>query len=153
MYPELILALAAENEWVHVRPPCPESAIAAAEQAVGYPFPAELRDLLREMDGDRWLLLSAAEIAENAARNRAAADCYAEAGISAAAYEDRVIRFLFFATNGCGDYYGYRISSGGVLDDSVIYRWEHEQIGASCCWVPVAKSIKELIARYYRDEI
>ena len=44
----------------------PGEEIAQAEAAVGYPFPEELKALLRETNGDHWLLWSAREIMENA---------------------------------------------------------------------------------------
>ena len=53
-------------EYAHLEPPCPEEEIALAEAAVGYPFPQELKALLRETNGDNWLLWSAREIMENA---------------------------------------------------------------------------------------
>lgn len=39
-------------EYAHLEPPCPEEEIALAEAAVGYPFPQELKALLRETNGD-----------------------------------------------------------------------------------------------------
>lgn len=68
-------------------------------------------------------------------------------------YQERVDRFIFFATNGCGDYYCYRVCPNGTADTSVIYIWEHENIGDRCCWKPVANNIKELIVRYCNGEI
>ena len=153
MYRELVQELAKGNEWVQVQPPCPAEAIDAAERAVGYSFPQELRALLSEMDGDRWLLLSAGEIVENVRRNREIWLPWFETDYSAAAYAERVDRFIFFATNGCGDYYAYRVSPDGIAEANVIYLWEHEEIGEDCCWKPVAGSIRELITRYYRNEI
>ena len=41
-------------EYAHLEPPCPEEEIAQAEAAVGYPFPEELKALLRETNGDHW---------------------------------------------------------------------------------------------------
>ena len=52
-------------EYAHLEPPCPEEEIALAEAAVGYPFPQELKALLRETNGDSWLLLSASRIVES----------------------------------------------------------------------------------------
>lgn len=70
MYKELISELAQENAWVKIQPPCSENDIETAEKAVGYPFPKELRELLLEMNGDQYLLLSIEEIVEQAKRNR-----------------------------------------------------------------------------------
>ena len=70
MYRELVLELSKGNEWVKVQPPCSEAVISEAEKVVGYSFPEELKNLLREMNGDKWLFLSAEEIIENVKLNR-----------------------------------------------------------------------------------
>ena len=59
MYRELILQLAQEHRWVKIQPPCLEEEINATEDAVGHPFPRELKELLQELNGDNWCLLSA----------------------------------------------------------------------------------------------
>ena len=59
MYKELINKLAQGNEWVKIQPSCPEKKIVDAEKSVGYSFPKELRDLLHEMNDDKWLIMSA----------------------------------------------------------------------------------------------
>lgn len=153
MYRELLTSLTRENQWVTIQPPCPESEIEHAEKVVGYPFPAELKALLRELNGDEWLLLSAKRIIQNVELNRKQWLPFFESDFSKEAYMDRVDRFIFFATNGCGDYYGYRIGQDGIPEESGIYIWEHEEIGEECCWKKVASSIAELITRYYSDEI
>ena len=153
MYRELILELTKGNEWVKVQPPCSETVISEAEKVVGYSFPEELKNLLREMNGDKWLFLSAEEIIENVKLNREIFLPLFEEDYSKEEYQERVDRFIFFATNGCGDYYCYRVCPNGTADKSVIYIWEHEYIGDSCCWRPVANNIKELIVRYCNGEI
>lgn len=57
MYKELVLKLSEGIEWVKVQPPCSDKEISKAEKYVGYAFPEELKSLLREMNGDKWLLL------------------------------------------------------------------------------------------------
>lgn len=153
MYRELIENLTRENPWVQIQPPCTEAEIQKAEQFVGWPFPAELRKLLLELNGDNWCVLSAQGIMENVQRNREIFLPMFESDFSREAYEDRVGRFLFFATNGCGDYYGYRADTSGTLDDSTIYYWNHEDLGEDCCWKMAASSVAELLTRYYHDEI
>ena len=71
MYRELLSDLIRKVKWAQLQDPCSEQDIEAAEKVVGYPFPDELKDLLRETNGDRWFLLSAKEIIENVERNRA----------------------------------------------------------------------------------
>lgn len=56
---------------------------------------------------------------------------------------------IFFAGNGCGDYYCYNVSEDGTVEEDKIYIWEHEE---DICKV-VAKNIKEMIHRYMNDEI
>ena len=153
MYRELVSQFTEENEWMSIQPPCPENEIAAAENAAGYSFPKELRDLLTEMNGDRWLLWSAREIAEKTNRIREGfLPLFAE-DFGMEAYRDRIERFLFFGGNGCGDYYCYRASEDGLIDEHSIYIWEHEDIGEACCWKKVTDSLAECITRYYRSEI
>ena len=89
-------------EYAHLEPPCPEEEIALAEAAVGYPFPQELKALLRETNGDNWLLLSASRMVETAQLNR---KYFTECFDTLEEYEDRIGRFIMFAGNGCGDYY------------------------------------------------
>lgn len=153
MYKELILQVSKGNDFVKIKPPCPEKKIDRAEKAVGYPFPKELRELLSELDGDEWLLWSAKEIMENVELNRESWLPFFEENFSKEEYIDRVDRFIFFAGNGCGDYYCYRVSSDGVPDETVIYIWEHEKIDEKCCWRAVASNMAEFITRYYEDEI
>lgn len=70
MYRELLTPYLKEYTYAVLQEPCSEETIQKAEKAVGLPFPQELKTLLRETNGDRWLLLSADEIAENAHLNR-----------------------------------------------------------------------------------
>lgn len=153
MYKELILQVSKGNDFVKIKSPCPEKKIDRAEKAVGYPFPKELRELLSELDGDKWILWSAKEIVENVELNRESWLPFFEENFSKEEYTDRVDRFIFFAGNGCGDYYCYRVGNDGVADESVIYIWEHENIDEKCCWRAVASNMAEFITRYYEGEI
>lgn len=153
MYKELILRLSQGNEWVKIQPPCTDSEIAYAEKVVGHPFPNALIDLLHEMNGDNWCLLSVQEIVENVKRNRETWLPLFEEDYTTEEYLDKVDRFIFFATNGCGDYYCYRVQPDGTADETTIYIWEHEEIGEKYCWRSVASNLSEFITRYYSDEI
>lgn len=144
MYKELILGLTQDSEFVKIQPPCPENEIDNAEKAVGYPFPKELRAILRELNGDQYLLLSAKEIIENAKLNREIQEEY-----SNEEFAKELDRFIFFATNGCGDYYCYHADFDGFIDENAICIWEHEEFR----WKQVASNMTELITRYYNDEI
>lgn len=122
MYKELILKVSKGNDFVIIQPPCPESGIDRVEKAFGYPLPKELRALLRELNGDKWLLLSAEEIIEQLGINKEMLSFYEEEGVKG------VDRLIFFAGNGCGDYYCYRVGADGAPEENAIYMWEHEEM-------------------------
>ena len=145
MYKELLEKLTAGNRWAKIQSPCPEEDIREAEKYVGFAFPEELKALLRETDGDGWLLLSADRIIEHVRLNREIYPEYLEPD----ELEEKVNRFVYFATNGCGDYYCYRVLENGTTDDSAIYVWEHELLETR----EVAKDITDLITKYYNDQV
>ena len=66
-----------------------------------------------------------------------------------ASSKKKVNRNIYFATNGCGDYYCYRVLPNGETDTSAIYIWEHELFEIR----EVAKDLIDLIKKYYNDEI
>ena len=106
---------------------------------MGYNFPEELKELLLEMNGDKWLLFSTEKIIECVSLNREyLLECY----------ED-IESHIFFAGNGCGDYYCYNVREDGIVDTSAIHIWLHEDNETR--WV--AKDMEELIRRYYNSEI
>ncbi len=145
MYRELIKKLTDGNRWARVQEPCPEEEIRRAEEYVGFAFPEDLKALLRETNGDGWFLLSAEEIINNVKINREVFSEYLEPD----EFEEKINRFVFFATNGCGDYYCYRVFENGETDASAIYVWEHELFEIR----EAAKDIADLITRYYNDEV
>lgn len=142
---ELISRLTKGHAWAKLQDPCTEDLIERAENYVGFAFPKELKALLRETNGDHWFLLSAEEIIEHTKTNREIFPQFLDAD----EFEEKVDRFISFATNGCGDYYGYRVHENGETDTSAIYLWEHELFEIR----EVAKSIPELINKYYQGEI
>lgn len=139
MYKELITEVSKGNEFVKIQPPCPGSEIDRVEKSFGYPLPKEVRALLSELNGDKFLLLSAEEIIDQIRLNKEMLSYYEEQGV------EGVDRLLFFAGNGCGDYYCYRVG-----DENTIYMWEHEEMKYDR---KVAASMSEVITRYYNDEI
>ena len=146
MYKELLTQLIQPFPSAKIQPPCSEAELAQAEAVVGYPFPEELKALLRELNGDRWLLLSAQRIAEHVRTNREIfPDCFDDPQ----EYYQTIDRHIFFATNGCGDYYCYRVSPEGIPDPTQIYLWEHETFESH----PVARDLTDLITKYYHDEV
>ncbi len=102
MQRELILELTQNNEYVKIQPPCPDNEIDNAEKAVGYSFPKELRALLRELNGDKYLLLAAKEMVEQAKLNKEIQEEYSDKE-----FAKELDKFIFFATIGCGYYYCY----------------------------------------------
>lgn len=146
MYREWIEEAGKEVRWSKVQAPCPEGKIREAEAVVGFPFPEELKALLRETDGDRYLLLSAEQIMETVKIHR---EILAEAFDDREEYLEKVDRHIFFATNGCGDYYCYRVRLDGTVEDTAIYLWEHEDFSTR----KVAENLVDMIGRYYKDEI
>lgn len=145
MYRELIGKLIEGHNWAKLQMPCPESEIVQVEKYVGFSFPEELKTLLRETNGDHWFLLSAEEIINHVKTNREIFPEYLEPD----EFEEKVNRFIPFATNGCGDYYGYRILENDEADSSAIYIWEHELFEIR----EVASNITDLIIKYYNDEV
>lgn len=137
MYIELICQYAKNNEYVHLQPPATASEISDAEERLKIKFPTELRELLLEMNGDKFLCFSVTEVVRNNLDTRSAFEEFTDLSC-----------FLFIAGNGCGDYYGYRIEDRTVLP-SPIYIWEHETFKAKV----VANNLIEMIELYYRDKI
>lgn len=139
MYKELIKECSKDNQWTKIQKPATITEIQEAQHTVGYQFPDDLKHLLLELNGDSYFLLSTNRIKEIYQINR---EYLKEI------YED-VNCHIFFAENGCGDYYCYNILEDGEIDTSAIYIWEHEINKTSV----VAKDIKELIRKYYNSEI
>lgn len=146
MYRELIAGYIAHIASAKLQDPCTEAEIANAEEYVGYPFPEELRALLRETNGDCWLLMSAEQIINKVKLNR---EILAEAFDDIVKFNEKVDRHIFFATNGCGDCYCYRVMPSGEVDTTAIYMWDHETFDHYI----VAKDIPDLIRKYYNDEV
>ena len=117
MYKELIPALTQENEWVKIQPPCSENDINNAEKAVGYLLPKELRKLLLEMNGDKYLLLSVEEIVKQAKLNREIQEEYKDEE-----FAKELDKFIFFATNGCGDYYCYHANDSKCISENAYFK-------------------------------
>ena len=90
------------------------------------------------------ILPNTKEIATQARLNKEIQEEYNNEG-----FAKELDKFIFFAGNGCGDYYCYHAGADGVIDESVINTWNHEEYS----WKQVASSITELITRYYHDEI
>ena len=138
MYIEKIRRYMKENNFINPQPPVELSMIAEAESKLGVGFPDELKKMLSEMNGDKWLLWSVEQIVDDNMQIREyLADCY-----------EGINELLFIAGNGCGDYYAYSIQNGQILTTEMII-WEHEDNSKTF----VAHSLLEMIDRYYNSEI
>ncbi len=138
MYIALLKQYAQGVEFLAPQPAVSADCICKAEKALNVLFPEELKNLLSEMNGDNFLLLSIEQILEVNLRLRRDVDpeCM------------DLKSFLFIATNGCGDYYGYKIE-GKVVHSTGIYIWDHEEFKER----RVASDIANLIELYYQDKI
>ncbi len=145
MFRELLNGFLTNHSTAELQPPCCEAEIEKAEKYVGFTFPEELKSLLRETNGDHWLLLSSDEIINHTKTNREIYPAYLDED----EFEEKINRFIYFATNGCGDYYCYRVLSDDSTDTYAIYIWEHELFEVR----KVADNISQLITKYYSDEI
>ncbi len=138
MFKELIADCSRDCKYVCIQKPATIEQIKIAENEIGCCFPAELKSLLNELNGDKWLFFSIGEIINTVKTVR---EAFREDYLG-------IENHLFFAGNGCGDYYCYEISDG-VTDAADIYMWEHETNETH----KVASNITQLIERYYNDEI
>lgn len=137
MYIELVRGYAQNNKYVRPQPPATEKEIRDAENKLAVSFPNDLRTLLLEMNGDRYLCFSAEDIAKNNLLLRSAFEEFVDLSC-----------YLFVAENGCGDYYCYRIEDG-IVQSSQIYIWEHESFQEKV----VATNLEDMIHLYYQDKI
>ena len=92
--------------------------------------------MLNELNGDGCVFLSANEITETNQKLREYVDFMP------------LDCLLFFAGNGCGDYYGYQIRKSGLCPYN-IFLWDHEY--DSRTWA--AGSMDEFVSRYCDGEI
>ena len=142
MWREIVEKIAKNNEYVKIQPPATQEDTERLNSKYGE-IPQELKDLLLELNGDNDCLFSVEWIIEmnELLRN----DQYNDGGFMS------FKSLLFFAGNGCGDYYGYAISKNGI-EPRRIFMWCHETDDR----IEVAGSLKEAIALMYEsmsDEI
>lgn len=133
LYKELI----GKHDYIKPNPPATQKQIFDVEKSLGNKLPADLKELLLKMNGDNWLIFSAEQIIETNLSARKLEYCMP------------LDCLLFFAGNGCGDYYGYPITpQDGVRDDNV-FMWDHEYDNR--IWK--ANNLEDTIKKYYNDEI
>ena len=124
-------------ESVCVNPPATQQQINDVEETLGNRLPDDIKALLLEMNGDNWFVFSTEQMIETNLSIRKLG-CFMPLDC-----------FMFFAGNGCGDLFGYPITSqDGVRGDSV-YFWEHEYDNR----VWKANDLEDAVKKYYNDEI
>jgi len=124
-------------DYIKVNTAANTALIEKAEKKLGVKFPGELSEFLLEINGDNWFMFSVEQIIEINTITRKL-DCYMPLNC-----------LLFFAGNGCGDYFGYPVVGQNEVNDSNIYRWDHEYDNR--IWV--ASGLEEIILKYYNEEI
>lgn len=138
MYSEKISACMANNPYIKPQQGAKFRAIKRAEYKLKIAFPAELKTLLTEVNGDEFLLLSAKQIVEcNLSVRKQLGEVY-----------NGLDSLLFIAENGCGDYYSYQISDGKITSTEIV-RWDHEDNST----FSVARNLEQLIEKYYTNQI
>ncbi len=146
MWKKLILTLTTKNQYVEPNPPASIEQMQEVESKLRVLLPNDVKELLLELNGDSFLILSTQQIIEyNLMTRNIMKDIYEED------YQP-VEYYLFIAGSGCGDYYGYGITSFGIKD-SDIYMWNHEEADVKCNFIKVASNLKELIELYYTDKL
>ena len=134
---ELYSDLCAKHDNIKINPPANHEQISSVENILRNRLPTVLKEFLLEMNGDGWLIFSTEQIIKINMTVRGL-DCFMPLNC-----------LLFFAGNGCGDYYGFPITlADGVRDDNV-FMWEHEYDNR----VWKASNLEDTIRRYYNNEI
>jgi len=138
MYLETVKKYESERPYGGPEPPADAKMIKEVEEYFKAPLPTDLKNMLSELNGDGYLLFSTERIVEE---NQMLADIWSDTCPD-------IVKYLFFAENGCGDYYGYRMEADGRYRDEICL-WEHEMQEST----HVAASLLEFIEKYYHGEI
>ena len=133
MWRELFESIAKDTRDVYIQAPASRADIDLVETSLGCLLPDELVSLLLELNGDHDCLMSTNDIIET--------NLMLREELTACMPLDCL---LFFAQNGCGDYYGYGIRKNGDLDSSIFF-WDHELDSRE--WYAVC--LKDAILRMY----
>ena len=129
--------LTSKHDYIKLNPPATPTQVSKVEETLGCILPDDIKELLLETNGDNWFVFSTDQIVETNLSMRAF-ECFMPLDC-----------LLFFAGNGCGDYFGYPITrEDGVRGDNVFF-WEHEYDNR--LWK--ANNLKDIIQKYYNEEI
>ena len=135
MWRNKITFIANTNKHIIMMPPASNDDIITLTSTLG-DIPESLIVFLLEINGDCYFFLSVEQIIETNLLLRSI-DTYMPLDC-----------LLFFATNGCGDYFGYQIRKNGI-NANRIYFWDHESDNR----IYVASSLEEVFDRYFKNEI
>lgn len=133
LYKELLR----KHDYLTPNAPATQKQIADLEKAMGYKLPNDLKTFLCHMNGDNFLVFSTDQMIEINLSVRKLG-CFMPLDC-----------MLFFAGNGCGDYYGYPITNEDGIRDDNVFIWEHESDNR--IWK--ANTLEDAIKKYYNDEI
>ena len=120
-----------------LNPPATKQQIDEVDRKLNIRIPDDLRNLLKQINGDSYLLFSTEEIIST------------NLSVRELGFYMPLDCLLFFAGNGCGDYYGYPITREDGIRDDHVYLWDHECDDRT--WV--AKNLEDTIRKYYNGEI
>lgn len=136
MWKSKILELNKDNPFSKLNHPATEARISEVSLKLKVKIPDELEALLKEVNGDGDTFLSTEQIIRD--------------NLSLREMEDFMPLdvLLFFAENGCGDYFGYAIRKNGEIDSN-IFMWDHESDSRK--WV--AQGLDQFIERRKNEEI
>lgn len=136
MWKEKILELNKDNTFANLNPPATDIQILHLNSTLKLTIPVELESLLKEANGDGCTFLSTNQIIKDNLFLRKLDWCMP------------LDAFLFFAENGCGDYFGFSIKRNGEIDNN-IFMWDHESDIRT--WV--ANGLNQFIERRMNQEI
>lgn len=131
-----ILELNRDNPFATLNPPATETQLSNISSTFKLTVPDELEALLKEVNGDGSTFLSTELIIKDNLSLRKLDWCMP------------LDVFLFFAENGCGDYFGYSIKKNGEIDNN-IFMWDHESDSRN--WV--SNGLAHFIERRKNNEI
>ena len=126
-----------KHDYIAPNPPATQAQIDEIETALGNKLPGDLTELLLEMNGDNWFVFSTEQIIQINLSLRELNEFMPLDGL------------LFFAGNGCGDYFGFPVTSDGATKADCVFLWDHE----SDSRILIAGSLEETIVKYYGEAI
>lgn len=136
MWKELLLGYSSNNPFIKINLPAQLEEISEVENSFALVLPRDLKSLYNELNGDNNFLFSTNQLIETNLMMRSIAE------------DLKMNNILLVMNNGCGDYFGYKISANGIIDFG-IYSWEHE----SNSYIQKADNLRDAIEKYYSDRL